>query len=334
MSAIALGSLVANSAHATGTASGTNIVNNVTVGYQVGGVAQNDATATNSITVDRKVNLTVARVDNTATAVVPGAQNQAVSFRIENISNATLDFALSALQVTTGTAAGITGTDGFDVTGTLLYYLDNGNNTFDVADTQITFLNSLAPDTPVVVHVVAPTIPLGTANGLIASVTMTATAKENDNGAALGSNLTQAATNTAGVDTIFADGAGPTDAARDAAFSWKDDYTVVTATLAATKTSTVVAGDFGTGAAIPGATVQYCISVANTGSAAATGVVISDTLPSQVTYDATYGVKVGGANCTTPGATAGSYASGVVSGTITTLGTATTQTVIFRATIN
>ena len=334
MSAIALGSLVANPAYATGTAAGTTITNNVSVDYTVGGVNQTDATATNDIVVDRKVNVTVTRVDNTATAVVPGAANQAVSFRIENVSNATLDFALSALQVTTGTAAGITGTDGFDVTAPLTYYLDNGNSTFDGSDTVITHLNSLAPDTPVVVHVVAASVPLGTANGLIASVTMTATAKENDNGTAIGSNLTQAATNTAGVDTIFADGAGATDAARDGAYSWKDDYTVVTATLAATKTSTVVAGDYGTGAAIPGATVQYCISVANTGSAAATGVAISDTLPAQVTYDSTYGVKVGGANCTTPGAGAGSFASGVVSGTIATLATGTTQTLIFRATIN
>jgi uncharacterized repeat protein (TIGR01451 family) len=163
---------------------------------------------------------------------------------------------------------------------------------------------------------------------------LTATAKENDNGTLVGSNLTQAATNTAGVDTIFADGAGISDAARDAAFSATDDYIVVTATLAAAKTSSIVLGDFGTGAAIPGATVQYCIAVTNSGSVAATGVAISDTLPAQVTYDAAYGVKVGGANCTTPGAGAGSFASGVVSGTIATLATSTTQTLIFRATIN
>src|SRR6478609_5633807 len=149
MTAIALGSLVANPALAAGAASGTVITNNVSVDYTVGGVNQTDATATNQITVDRKVNVTVARVDNTATSVVPGAASQAVTFRIENVSNATLDFALGALQVATGTAAGITGTDGFDVTAPLTYYLDNGNGTFDGPDTVITFLNSLAPDTPV-----------------------------------------------------------------------------------------------------------------------------------------------------------------------------------------
>lgn len=334
MSAVAIGGLAASPAFATGTAAGTTITNNVSVDYTVGGVNQTDATATNDIVVDRKVNVTVGRVDNTASSVIPGAANQAVSFRIENISNATLDFQLSALQVSTGTAAGISGTDGFNVTAPLTYYLDDGDNVFDGGDTAITHLNALAPDSPAVVHVVAAQVPLGTANGLIAAVTLTATAKENDNGTAVGSNLSQASANTAGVDTIFADGSGATDALRDAAFSATDDYLVVTATLTATKTSSVVAGDFGTGAAIPGATVQYCIAVSNSGAAAATGVAISDTLPSQVTYDSAYGVKVGGANCATPGAGAGSYASGVVSGTIATLATGTTQTLIFRATIN
>jgi len=266
--------------------------------------------------------------------VVPGAANQAVSFRIENVSNAVLDFQLGAVQTATAAAAGITGTDGFNVTAPLTYYLDTGNNVFDGSDTVITHLNSLAIDTPVTVHVVAAQVPLGTANGLIAAVTLTATAKENDNGAALGTNLTQASANTAAMDTIFADTAGTTDGPRDAAFSATDDYVVLTATLTATKTSSVVAGDYGTGAAIPGATVQYCISVSNTGGVAATGVAISDTLPALVTYNSTYGVKVGGANCTTPGAGAGSFAGGVVSGTIASLATGTTQTLIFQATIN
>ncbi len=331
-----MGGLAASPALAAGTAAGTTITNNVSVDYTVGGINQTDATATNDIIVDRKINVTVARIDGTATSVTPGAANQAVSFRIENVSNATLDFQLSALQKATGTAAGISGNDGFDVNTPFVYYLDaNGNNTFEAGtDTVITHLNALAPDTPVTVHVVTPLVPLSATNTQIAAVTLTATAKEADNGTAIGSNLTQASSNTAGVDTIFADGAGASDAARDAAFSATDDYVVLTATLTATKTSTVVAGDFGTGAAIPGATVQYCISVSNSGGASATGVAITDTLPSQVTYDTGYGVKVGGANCTTPGATNGSYASGVVSGTIATLATGTTQTLIFRATIN
>lgn len=332
--AISASMLAAVPAHATGTAAGTVITNNVTVQYQVGGVSQSDATASNDVTVDRKINLTVARTDNTATSVVPNSTAQAVTFQVENLSNDTLDFALSAAQVTTGGPAGISGTDSFDVTTPFTYYLDDGDGIFDAGDTLITHLDALAPDVPVVVHVVAASVPGTVADGDIAAVTLTATAKEDDNGTALGSDLTEATSNTSGVDTIFADGTGATDGSRDAAFSATDDYVVVTATLAATKTSKIVAGDYSTGTAIPGATIEYCISVSNSGSAAATSINISDTLPGEVTYDSGYGVKVGGADCDNPGATAGSYSAGVVSGTISSLGASSTQTLIFRATIN
>lgn len=334
VSAIAL-SVYAGPAMAAGTQAGTTITNNVTVSYQVSGVAQNDETASNDIVVDRKIDLTVARTDNTATQVTPGATNQAVTFQITNTSNDTLDFALSAAQVATGGSAGISGTDSFDVNAPFKFYLDDGDGVFDAADTLITHLDALAPDATAVVHVVATSVPSGLTTGQIASVTLTATAKENDGTSALGANLVQATSNTAGEDTIFADGAGATDSARDAAFSATDDYSVFAAAITATKTSKIVSGDFGTGAAIPGAKIEYCISVSNAaGGADASNLVISDNLPAQVTYDSGYGVKVGGADCNTPGGSSGSESGGVVSGTIASLPAGNTQTVIFRADIN
>jgi uncharacterized repeat protein (TIGR01451 family) len=81
--------------------------------------------------------------------------------------------------------------------------------------------------------------------------------------------------------------------------------------------------------------VEYCIAVTNAaGGAGATGIAISDTLPSQVTYNAAFGVRVGGADCNTPGAGAGSQSGGIVSGTIANLAAGTTSTLIFRASIN
>ncbi len=333
--AIGAASLASAPAFAAGTAAGTVISNNVTVSYEVASIPQADATASNDITVDRKVDLSVARVDNTATQVVPNATAQAVSFTIANLSNATLDFELTASQTASGSAAGISGTDNFDVTAPITYYLDDGDGVFDAGDTVITHVDALAPDIQVRVHAVAASIPSGLANGSIAALTLLATAKENDNGTALGSNLSEAATNTAGVDTIFADAAGPNDGARDAAFSATDDYVVFTATLSAAKSSRIVSGDFGTGAAIPGAVVEYCVSVSNaSGGATASNITISDTVPSEVTYDSTFGVKVGGTDCLTPGAGSGTQSGGVVSGTIASLAAGTAQTLIFRATIN
>lgn len=324
--------IMANPASAAGTQAGTTITNTVTVQYQVNSIAQSDETASNQITVDRKVDLVVARTDNTATIVTPGAASQAVSFTVTNTSNDTLDFQLAASQRATGATAGISGNDGFDVTGGFTYYLDNGDGVFGSGDTAITHLNALAADVPVTVHVVAAQVPTGLATNLLAGIVLTATAKANDNGTALGSALTQATSNTAGVDTIFADIAGATDGARDAAFSAIDDFKILGAALTAAKTSRIVAGDFGTQAAIPGATIEYCIAVTNgAGGAGATNVVINDTLPAEVTYDSAFGVKVGGADCNTPGATAGSQASGVVSGTIASLPAGNTKTLIFRA---
>jgi len=66
---LALSSLIAQPALAAGTASGTVITNTVTVNYQVGGVAQTATSASNSVTVDRKINLTVAEVGNTTTQI-------------------------------------------------------------------------------------------------------------------------------------------------------------------------------------------------------------------------------------------------------------------------
>lgn len=340
VSAVAVSMLYSAPAMAAGTLAGTAITNNVSVSYQVSGNNQTDATASNSFAVDRKVDLTVARTDNTATQVAPGSVNQSVEFQVTNNSNDTLDFDLSAAQVATGGAAGISGdaNDSFNV-GALTFYLDNnGNGVIDGADAVITHLDALAPDTSAKVLVVAATVPTGLSTNQDASIILTATAHANDGAATLGAALTQSATNDPDpnhVDTIFADGAGSTDGSRDAAYSAEDDYKVFAAAITATKSSKVVSGDFGTGAAIPGAKVEYCIAVANAaGGAAASNLVISDTLPSQVTYDGTYGVKVGGADCSTPGGGSGSQSGGVVSGTIASLPAGSTQTLIFRADIN
>jgi uncharacterized repeat protein (TIGR01451 family) len=90
---------------------------------------------------------------------------------------------------------------------------------------------------------------------------------------------------------------------------------------------------------IPGAVVEYCIAVSNTaGSATASNVNVSDTLPTQTTYLSSFGVKlngtVTGATCNADGAGAGSHASGVVSGTLADLTAGDARTLVFRVTIN
>src|SRR5687768_10524507 len=95
MGALAITGLAAGPAFAAGTAAGTTITNTVTVEYEVAGIDQDDETASDTVTVDRKVDLDVARTDNTATTVTPGETSQAVTFQVENLSNDTLDFELA-----------------------------------------------------------------------------------------------------------------------------------------------------------------------------------------------------------------------------------------------
>ena len=147
--------------------------------------------------------------------------------------------------------------------------------------------------------------------------------------------------NTSGMDTVFADAAGATDAQYDGKHSAKDDYTVSAATLSVLKTSTLISDPVnGTTnpKAIPGATIEYCIIVSNgAGSATATGITVTDPLPTTTTYvtGTTYvdGTATSGV-CNSDGTLGGSFASGTVSGTLSNIAGGQTKTLRFRATIN
>ena len=340
-SAIALAMLSANPALAAGTAAGSTITNTVSVNYQVGGLAQTATGASNTFTVDRKINLTVAEVGTTTTQVSPGQVSAVTTFTVTNTSNATLDFALAVAQQSGGAGAHAN-TDTFDVSNVKIYVDTNNDGIFNAGDTLVTFLDELAADTSKTVFVVAD-VPLSLTTGAVAAVTLTATGHEAGAAGSQGIGLTETTTaNTAGMDTVFADGAGSTDAARNADFSAKDDYTVSAAALTVSKLSTIISDPLnGTTfpKAIPGAVIEYCIVVSNaSGSATATSVAISDPLPTTVTYNSTYGIFLNGTVttgvCNADGSAGGAFSSGTVSGTLSSVAATETKTLRFRATIN
>jgi hypothetical protein len=332
----------ASPAFAAGTTAGSTITNNVSVAYQVGGVSQTALSASNSFTVDRKVNFTVAEDGSSTTQVSPGQLAAVTSFIVTNTSNAPLDFALAATNRVGGTAEH-GGTDVFDVSNLRLYADTNNNGAYDSGtDVLITYLDQVAADASSRVFVVVD-VPLGRSTGDVAGVRLTGTAAEATAAGSLGAVVTQTAgANTAGVDTVFADTNVGGNTARDGIHFDEDDYTIFAANLTATKTSRVISDPLnGTTnpKLIPGAVVEYCISVANAaGSASASSVAISDTLPAQTAYDASFGVKVNGTvtsgTCNADGAIAGAHASGVVSGTIPSVVAGDVRTVLFRVTIN
>lgn len=340
-SVAAIAVAMASPALAGGTLAGSSITNTATINYNVGGVAQPAVNDSDTFVVDRRIDLTVAEQGTATTVVVPGQTNAVTAFTLTNSSNAVLDFNLAATQ-TAGGPASHGGTDNFDVTGVTIYRDVNTNGTFESAtDTAVTFIDELGIDASVPLLIVA-NVPLGRATGDVANVRLTATAREGGTASTLGAALTQTTgANTAGMDTVFADAAGVADSVRDAAHSDDDDYTVQTATLTLDKFSRIVSDPVnGTSNPkfIPGATVEYCISVANAaGGAAASNVAITDVLPSTLTF-VTGSILLNGTVtsgvCNADGTAGGTFASGTVSGTLASVAAGATRTLVFRATVN
>jgi len=304
VSAFALVVMSSAPALAEGTNAGATITNNVSVSYNVGGITQNAQAASDSFTVDRKVNVTVSYV-GPATSVSPGQQDAVIAFDVTNLSNDTVDLAL-ATALTAGAAA--------NISNFRIYRDSNGNNTFDAGDALVTYLDEVAEDATVRVFVLAD-IGLNAVNADVFNVTLTANAHAGGGAGALGGELTATAgANTSGIDTVLADGAGATDLANQGDFSATGQYSVAGAVITLAKTSRVVSDPVnGTTnpKAIPGATVEYCITVANAaGAATATNVSVTDDLPFDVTYDSAFGIFVNGNATCSAGTPGGTFSAG------------------------
>ncbi len=284
----AIGLLTTAPALAAGTLAGTSIVNTATVNYQVGGVSQTAVTASNTVSVDRKVNLSVANTGST-TSVSPGQANAVTTWTLTNSSNDTLDFALAASQQPTGATAQHGSTTAFLPSLTnVKYYLDpNGTGSVSGSGvTLITYLDEIAPDTTVKILVVAD-IPLSATNTQVGGIFLTGTSQAGGTAGTQGATLTcnNAAANTTGIDNVCAEAAGVLtgDIANDGRHSAKGDYTVSAPVLSVNKVMAIISDPIvGTTnpKAIPGAVVEYCIVVANAaGGATVTNLTVGDPLP-------------------------------------------------------
>lgn len=309
----ALGLLLALSTsvvHAGGTPSGTVISNTATLTFSVGGVAQptvgssptgnsSGAGTATTFTVDKKVNLTVTTTDATFVSVAPGSTAQVLTFSVTNTGNDPQDFALSSSQRANGTAL-FGGTDDFDATACSQFVESGATAGYQAAQDTATFVDELAADASKTVYVVC-SIPAAQVNGDVAVVTLQAQARIGGGAGSLGGTLTATAgANTAGVDIVFADGAGSDDAANDALYSSRDAYKVQSAVLTVTKTATLICDpvDGTTNPKnIPGAIVRYAVTVANSGAGAASGILttVQDVLNANVTFDTNQVTGAGGA---------------------------------------
>lgn len=338
VSALALVVMSSAPAMAEGTSAGDRITNNVSVTFDVGGVTQNAETASDVFTVDRRVNVNVEFI-GAATSVSPGQDNAVIAFDVTNLSNDEVDLDLSA-ALTAGTGANI---DNFRI-----YRDTDGDRVLSAAELAagpITFLDEVGEDVTLAVIVIAD-IGLNAVNADEFDVTLTADAHAAGGVGVLGNELVGTpGVNTSGIDTVLFDRAGATDAANAGDFSDTGTYTVAGAVVEVVKTSRVVR-DPVNGAtnakAIPGATVEYCITVSNaTGAATATNVDVTDDLPFDVTYDATFGIFVNGDAACANGTPGGTFSSATgpagedqVSGDLSDVAAGQTRSFYFQVEIN
>lgn len=353
VSATALIAMTSAPAMAEGIRAGTDITNNVTVQYQVGGVQQTDATDSDTFAVDRRVNVDVVAVGG-AVNTSPGAQNAALAFDVTNLSNDDIDLALTT-ALTAGTAGNIANIE---------IYLDaDGDRVLSAAELTagpITFLDEVGTDVTTAVIVVGD-IDLAAANGDSFDIALVADAHE-AGAAGLGTELTESAGDSADpsvVDTVLADGNGGTGEEVDNDGADSDENTLnVQGALVSVVKSSVVISDPVNGTtnpkAIPGATIEYCIAVSNAaGAATATNVNVLDDLPAEVDFDNAFGIFVDAtatvdssgatpvATCTVPsGSSGGSFTAGGgtggldrVSGTLSDIDGGDTGALYFRVTI-
>ncbi|MEM9013669.1 MAG: hypothetical protein AAGB02_01050 [Pseudomonadota bacterium] len=300
------------------TPAGTNVQNTFSLTFDVGGVTQptvdNTATPT-EFTVDRRVEVTVTGVQDAS--VASGAADERLVYGVRNTGNDNHSYDLTVEEATGDVFdTDPTRSPRYD----LAFYPDtNGDGILQAAEIAgagtpytLAALGDIAPDTTVWITVTA-NIPTGLTAGDTSDVYLVAEAREPSAWSVTsgptasptptqGAVLTAAGSNTiTGVaDNVFTDADGPAtaDAATDARHSDGATYTIIAANLSATKTVTVIASDGGTLAncstlavqpgaqfAIPGACVEYVITVTNTaGAAMADNIDLSDVLPDEVEF--------------------------------------------------
>jgi hypothetical protein len=290
----AAGIAAAGGAQAAGTTAGTTISNKATLNFSVGGVAQpaiassptgssNGTGANTDFLVDNKISHTVVTTNASAVSVIPGQTAVALAFTVTNTGNFTQDYALSFANLASGQTvftAGNLVTDNFDVS--------SGTCVIKVNGATQNYVGSLAPDASVPVTVTC-NIPSTQVNNDVSGLSLTATAATaGSSGATLVTQTSGA--DTSGVDVVFADAAGSDDSARDGKSSARSAFKVSSAVLAVSKTVVAVCDPFNGNTNpknIPGAYVQYTVTIANSasGTNSATLTTVTDVLSGSVTFD-------------------------------------------------
>lgn len=315
-------SATTSAAFATG--SGTRVNNTVSVEFKVGAVDQDTNTASAGFVVDRKIDMLVSDTGS-HTDGLPNQTGRELIYKITNEGNDSQAFDID-VAVTGDLAASMTLDNNTDTLGPSEYRvyvstdatLQTGTDTvYDPTNfSSAATLDAFNGTTDEFYIIIAFNIPSDAENTEDVVFSVVATALDDAGTAALteslGNGLDTELVDTSGVvDIVFADGAKTTgsdgtDAAEDGKHTDNASVTVSSAELEVTKTVTIVhentqggfdcaaaadpAIDDATQGAIPGACLEYTITVSNGSSASqdATDISISDLIETGITFSAIF----------------------------------------------
>jgi len=282
LAATMLTTVSVGTAHAAGTSAGTPISNEFTLNYKANNIDQTQIDNSDDPTVfvvDRRIDLTTAGPSGD-TDTTPGTTTESFEFTFVNEGNGSDDFVFEVAD-NGGTVTASSPT-------VVSYWVDvDGNGTQGgpgEETVEYTAGSAVEIDPDLTVHVnTTAEIPADASNGETGSLLFTATAVDSS-----GDALTSDTENTLdGEEIVLDDGQGVADGVNpDAIHTSSATFTILAPDLTATKTAAVVSTD-GSGCdaftqaadtanefAIPGACVEYTITVSNAASTGTVTVVV------------------------------------------------------------
>jgi uncharacterized repeat protein (TIGR01451 family) len=285
---LAAAALAGGQAHAAGTPAGTSITNTATATYSVGGTPAAPVAGSVVITVDELISVRVTPPAAPASVASPDS-NRVLAFVVTNVGNGQESFTLAPGYTVPG--------DAFDPTpggaGTLFLDVNSDGQYTPGTDTAIGGPVTLNPDQSVNVLLLA-NVPAGQVDGAQGKATLTAASTTpGAAGAAPGTVLP--GQGAGGVDAMV--GVGPGGATDSGADDFgTGTYQVTSGLVGLAKTLLAVTDPFGnacavtggnqSGCLVPGATLEYRITVTVTSAAAAVAqnLAITDNIPAHTTY--------------------------------------------------
>jgi uncharacterized repeat protein (TIGR01451 family) len=285
------------------TPAGTSIQTRATVNYSVGGQPQTliessptgntapgaGAGVSTTFLVDNRIDLTVAELSGNATVTSPGAAAAVLAFTVTNTGNAPQGYQLTVTEEV-GTLLFGNADNATVGLANLQVRVDEdpsagdgtGNGAYDGTEAA-NFIDVLNAGASITVFVVVPSVPLTLLDGDFANVNLAAQAAVPlTNGATLEVE-SPGPNDPTTVEIVFADDPVNADATESAA----DQLAIQSASLTVTKTQSVLDDGFGSASprAIPGAYVEYAITIANASTTTlASAVAITDAIPANTTF--------------------------------------------------